>query len=117
MKNNFYFLRKKLRHIMLFRLLLVSWAMTWEKDVVNAVTSTVTSDFGANNVSAVLTTVLNILQTALQPIYSKVSDMTGRAGAYTAAIVFFIVSFVIMAVSQNYNALIVSSSIYRHIFM
>jgi len=61
------------------RLLLVSWAMTWEKSAVYALTPTITSMFQANNISGVLTTVLSTLQTVLQPMYSKLSDMTGRA--------------------------------------
>lgn len=81
--------------------------MTWEKSAVYALTPTITSMFQANNISGVLTTVLSILQTALQPMYSKLSDMTGRAEAYTISIVFFIVSFIIMACAQNYNTLIV----------
>ncbi|CAO0798014.1 unnamed protein product [Mucor circinelloides] len=93
-------------------LLLVSWAMTWEKSAVYALTPTITSMFQANNISGVLTTVLSILQTALQPMYSKLSDMTGRAEAYTISIVFFIVSFIIMACAQNYNTLIGGQVIY-----
>ncbi|KAF1802416.1 major facilitator superfamily domain-containing protein [Mucor lusitanicus] len=86
--------------------------MTWEKSAVYALTPTITSIFQANNISGVLTTVLSILQTALQPMYSKLSDMTGRAEAYTISIVFFIVSFIIMACAQNYNTLIGGQVIY-----
>ena len=72
--------------------------MTWEKSAVYALTPTITSMFQANNISGVLTTVLSILQTALQPMYSKLSDMTGRAEAYTISIVFFIISFITVCV-------------------
>lgn len=73
-----------------------------------AIKPTVTSHFGANNISGVLATVLDILQVALQPIYSKLSDMTGRATAYTISLMFFLISFIVMACANDYNTLIVS---------
>ncbi|KAL9554474.1 hypothetical protein MBANPS3_002804 [Mucor bainieri] len=82
------------------------------QSAVYALTPTITSMFQANNISGVLTTVLSILQTALQPMYSKLSDMIGRAEAYTISIVFFIVSFIIMACAQNYDTLIGGQVIY-----
>ncbi|KAI9481661.1 MAG: major facilitator superfamily-domain-containing protein [Benjaminiella poitrasii] len=68
--------------------------------------------FQANNISGVLSTVLSILQTALQPIYSKMSNIVGRAEAYTISIILFVISYVIMAVAQNYNTLIGGQVIY-----
>ncbi|KAI8087945.1 major facilitator superfamily domain-containing protein [Gilbertella persicaria] len=98
--------------VMLIGLLLVSWGTTWEKSLVVALTPTVTSVFQSNNISGVLTTVLSILQTALQPMYSKLSDMTGRAQAFTISIVFFVLSFVIMACAHDYNTLIGGQVVY-----
>lgn len=86
----------------------MSWVISWEKNITNTVTSTVSSLFQSNNISGILGTVLSILQTALQPMYSKMSDITGRATAYTFSVCMFILSFVIMACATNYNMLIVS---------
>ncbi|OAD06662.1 hypothetical protein MUCCIDRAFT_107245 [Mucor lusitanicus CBS 277.49] len=100
------------RIILFIGLLLMSWVISWEKNITNTITSTVSSLFQANNISGILGTVLSILQTALQPMYSKLSDMTGRATAYTFSVGMFILSFVIMACATNYNMLIGGQVIY-----
>ncbi|KAL7330883.1 hypothetical protein PS15p_203163 [Mucor circinelloides] len=100
------------RTIMFIGLLLMSWVISWEKNITNTITSTVSSLFQANNISGILGTVLSILQTALQPMYSKLSDITGRAAAYTFSVCMFITSFIIMACSTNYNMLIGGQVIY-----
>ncbi|EPB82989.1 hypothetical protein HMPREF1544_10262 [Mucor circinelloides 1006PhL] len=100
------------RIIMFIGLLLMSWVISWEKNITNTITSTVSSLFQANNISGILGTVLSILQTALQPMYSKLSDITGRAAAYTFSVCMFITSFIIMACSTNYNMLIGGQVIY-----
>ncbi|CAO3646820.1 unnamed protein product [Mucor fragilis] len=100
------------RIIMFIGLLLMSWVISWEKNITNTVTSTVSSLFQSNNISGILGTVLSILQTALQPMYSKMSDITGRATAYTFSVCMFILSFVIMACATNYNMLIGGQVIY-----
>ncbi|GAN11365.1 drug:H+ antiporter [Mucor ambiguus] len=100
------------RIIMFIGLLLMSWVISWEKNITNTITSTVSSLFQANNISGILGTVLSILQTALQPMYSKLSDITGRATAYTFSVCMFIISFIIMACATNYNMLIGGQVIY-----
>ncbi|KAL9543578.1 hypothetical protein MBANPS3_008055 [Mucor bainieri] len=100
------------RIIMFIGLLLMSWVISWEKNITNTITSTVSSLFQANNISGILGTVLSILQTALQPMYSKLSDITGRATAYTFSVCMFITSFIIMACATNYNMLIGGQAIY-----
>ncbi|KAI8067674.1 major facilitator superfamily-domain-containing protein [Gilbertella persicaria] len=93
-------------------LALVSWIMSWEKNIVNTITPTVTSEFNANGLTGVLTTVLGVMQTALQPMYSKFADMTGRTITYTVSLLFFMVSFIAMACATDYNALIGGQVIY-----
>ncbi|KAG0185420.1 hypothetical protein DFQ28_009377 [Apophysomyces sp. BC1034] len=56
--------------------------------------------------------VLAILQTALLPIYSKVADMLGRAEAYSFSILFYMVSFVVMATASNYDTIVGGKAIY-----
>ncbi|KAI9484018.1 MAG: major facilitator superfamily domain-containing protein [Benjaminiella poitrasii] len=93
-------------------LVLVSWVTTWEKNVTNAESSYVTSYFQANNIIGIQSTIVTILQTALQPLFSKLADMVGRAFAYTASVTFFMVAFIVMACSNNYNTLVGGQVIY-----
>lgn len=92
----------------LFSLILLSWAINWEYNLSFALSVNVTSLFKTNNLISLLPTVLYILQTALLPIYSKLSDMYGRAQCYTVALTFYIVSYIIMATANNYETLVVS---------
>ncbi|KAI9323310.1 major facilitator superfamily domain-containing protein [Dichotomocladium elegans] len=62
--------------------------------------------------AGLLSTVVFIMQTALLPIYSKVADITGRAGAYTIALMFYTLSFVIMAVAPTYEILLAGQVVY-----
>lgn len=72
----------------------------------------VTSLFETNNLISLLPTVLYMLQTALLPIYSKLSDMYGRAQCYTFALVFYIISNIVMATANNYNTLVGGQVLY-----
>ncbi|KAI7904333.1 major facilitator superfamily domain-containing protein [Cokeromyces recurvatus] len=91
---------------MITSLILVSWVITWEKSVTNAESSYVTSYFQANDINGIGYTVVTILQTALQPLFSKLSDMVGRAFAYTISVIFFMIAFIVMACANNYATLI-----------
>ncbi|KAG1080116.1 hypothetical protein G6F42_023461 [Rhizopus arrhizus] len=89
-------------------LILLSWAINWEYNLSFSLSVNVTSLFKTNNLISLLPTVLYILQTALLPIYSKLSDMYGRAQCYTVALTFYIVAYIIMATANNYETLVVS---------
>ncbi|KAI9031754.1 major facilitator superfamily domain-containing protein [Phycomyces nitens] len=93
-------------------LFLLSWAISWESTITATVTPKVTSILGANNLSSILSTILYILQTALLPMISKLSDFTGRAEAYSFAMVFYILAFIIMATANNYPTLVGAKVIY-----
>jgi MFS family permease len=67
----------------------------------------VTSLFDTTNLISILDTVLTILQAVLYPIYSKLSDMYGRAYLYTAAIILYMVSYIVFACSSSYQDLVV----------
>lgn len=67
----------------------------------------VTSFFQSNNLISLLSTITYILQTALLPIYSKLSDMFGRAHCYSVGFFFYILAFIVMATANNYNTLVV----------
>ncbi|KAG2228880.1 hypothetical protein INT48_004920 [Thamnidium elegans] len=72
----------------------------------------VTNAFGTNNLISLLPTVLYILQTALLPIYSKLSDIYGRAHCYTVALIFYMVSYIVMATAPNYYTIVGGQVIY-----
>ncbi|KAI8645079.1 major facilitator superfamily domain-containing protein [Parasitella parasitica] len=72
----------------------------------------VTSLFETNNLISLMPTVLYILQTSLLPIYSKLSDMYGRAQCYTFALTFYIISNIVMATANNYNTLVGGQVLY-----
>ncbi|CAO3644768.1 unnamed protein product [Mucor fragilis] len=93
-------------------LILLSWAINWEYNLSFALSVNVTSLFKTNNLISLLPTVLYILQTALLPIYSKLSDMYGRAQCYTVALTFYIVSYIIMATANNYETLVGGQVVY-----
>ncbi|KAG0190611.1 hypothetical protein DFQ28_001781 [Apophysomyces sp. BC1034] len=93
-------------------LVMISWVTTWESNVNVTITPTVTSILNANNISSILSTVLHILQVCLIPMYSKISDFTGRAEVYTFALVLYTISFVIMANAQSYDALVGGRVVY-----
>ncbi|KAK4517234.1 HTH APSES-type domain-containing protein [Mucor velutinosus] len=61
-------------------------------------------------------TVSYILQRALLPIYSKLSDLYGRAQCYTFALVFCIISNVVLATANNYNTLVCGQVIYAFVY-
>lgn len=91
-----------------YSLLLLSWAMSFEGNMVLSLTQNVTNTFGTNNLISLLPTVLYILQTALLPMYSKLSDMYGRAQCYSVALTFYIVAYIVMATAPDYFTIIVS---------
>jgi MFS family permease len=88
-------------------LLLLSWAISFETNINLSLSQNVTNTFGTNNLISLLPTVLYILQTALLPIYSKLSNMFGRAQCYTVALTFYIVSYIVMATAPTYYTIVV----------
>ncbi|KAF7721716.1 hypothetical protein EC973_004278 [Apophysomyces ossiformis] len=94
------------------RLVMISWVSTWENNVNLTITPTVTSVLQANNIASILNTVLFMLQVCLIPMFSKISDLTGRAEVYTLSLMLYIVSFIIMATAPNYDNLIGGKVIY-----
>lgn len=62
----------------------------------------------ATHIASVLSTVTYILQSVLFPTYSKLSDLIGRIEAFTIAMVFYVVSYVIMATANNFGTIVVN---------
>ncbi|KAI8057453.1 major facilitator superfamily domain-containing protein [Thamnidium elegans] len=100
------------RYILFSGLLLLSWAISFEANMSFALSQNVTNAFGTNNLISLLPTVLYILQTALLPIYSKLSDIYGRAHCYTVALIFYMVSYIVMATAPNYYTIVGGQVIY-----
>ncbi|GAA5795869.1 hypothetical protein HPULCUR_001231 [Helicostylum pulchrum] len=100
------------RYILFSGLLLLSWAISFESNMSFALSQNVTNAFGTNNLISLLPTVLYILQTALLPIYSKLSDIYGRAQCYTVALIFYMVSYIVMATAPSYYTIVGGQVIY-----
>ncbi|KAF7727846.1 hypothetical protein EC973_006959 [Apophysomyces ossiformis] len=98
--------------LILAGIILVAWAKNWEGNAITAITPKVFSIFNAVHLTSLLNMVLYILQTALLPIYSKVSDMVGRTEAFTVAIFFYVISGIIMATAQSMETLVGGQVIY-----
>ncbi|KAI9274520.1 major facilitator superfamily domain-containing protein [Phascolomyces articulosus] len=84
----------------------VSWSSHWEGYILQTINPNVTSYFHANDIMGIMGTVTNILQSVLFPTYSKLSDMIGRPEMFTASLVLYAVSYVVMATAQNYATLV-----------
>ncbi|KAI8137641.1 major facilitator superfamily domain-containing protein [Fennellomyces sp. T-0311] len=54
----------------------------------------------------VISTVSSILKSVLFPIFSRLSDMIGRNEIYSFSFVFHVISFVILATAQNFDAIV-----------
>jgi MFS family permease len=93
----------------MYSLFVFSWASNFEGNLTLSLTNKVTSLFESNNLISLLSTITYILQTALLPIYSKLSDMFGRAHCYSIGLFFYILAFIVLATANNYNTLVVRS--------
>ena len=88
-------------------LVLLSWAINWEAYTNMALSQYLLSELESVNLISILSTVLYILQTALLPMYSKLSDIYGRAACYSVAMLLYIISYIVMATSKTYTNLVV----------
>ncbi|CAO3682401.1 hypothetical protein G6F70_002679 [Rhizopus microsporus] len=102
----------KEKYIIFLGLFLFSWASNFEGNLTMTLNNKVTSFFQSNNLISLLSTITYILQTALLPIYSKLSDMFGRAHCYSVGFFFYILAFIVMATANNYNTLVGGQIIY-----
>ncbi|CEG83616.1 hypothetical protein RMATCC62417_17503 [Rhizopus microsporus] len=102
----------KEKYIIFLGLFLFSWASNFEGNLTMTLNNKVTSFFQSNNLISLLSTITYILQTALLPIYSKLSDMFGRAHCYSVGLFFYILAFIVMATANNYDTLVGGQIIY-----
>ncbi|KAG1469384.1 hypothetical protein G6F56_003286 [Rhizopus delemar] len=102
----------KEKYVIFFGLFVFSWASNFEGNLTLSLTNKVTSLFESNNLISILSTITYILQTALLPIYSKLSDMFGRAHCYSVGLFFYILAFIVYATANNYNTLVGGQIIY-----
>ncbi|KAI8333506.1 major facilitator superfamily domain-containing protein [Choanephora cucurbitarum] len=99
-------------YIVFSSLVLLSWAINWEAYTNMALSQYLLSELESVNLISILSTVLYILQTALLPMYSKLSDIYGRAACYTVAMSLYIISYIVMATSKTYTNLVGAQVIY-----
>ncbi|KAI8343412.1 major facilitator superfamily-domain-containing protein [Chlamydoabsidia padenii] len=103
---------KRDKIIIFIGLLLLSWAVNWESNLGMTVSLNAMSDLNSNNVISILSTVNFIINCVCFPFYSKISDMTGRANAYTAAMILYIIAVIIMASAPTYGAFVGGQTVY-----
>ncbi|OBZ88275.1 Siderophore iron transporter mirC [Choanephora cucurbitarum] len=99
-------------YIVFSSLVLLSWAINWEAYTNMALSQYLLSELESVNLISILSTVLYILQTALLPMYSKLSDIYGRAACYSVAMLLYIISYIVMATSKTYTNLVGAQIIY-----
>lgn len=99
--------------IYIFSLLFLHWAYSWEGYLTTTLNSVVAGILGAANLLSIASTVTRILQAVLFPIYSKLSDMIGRAEAFTVAAVIYSVSSIIQATANNYGTFVVCYKLHQ----
>ncbi|ORZ25605.1 major facilitator superfamily-domain-containing protein [Absidia repens] len=93
-------------------LLLLSWAVNWEGTLGLTTNVNAMIELNSNNIISILSTVAFIIQCVCFPFYSKISDMTGRANAYTAAMVLYVIATIIMASAPTYGSFVGGQVVY-----
>ncbi|KAF9583073.1 hypothetical protein BGW38_010313 [Lunasporangiospora selenospora] len=72
----------------------------------------VTGYFTASSIATILPVILQIISAALVPLYTKVSDVFGRAESLTAAMVLYLVGYAIQGNSQAFAHLAIGQIFY-----
>ncbi|KAI9492606.1 major facilitator superfamily domain-containing protein [Zychaea mexicana] len=93
-------------------LILLSFSSSWESNLSFTLLTYVTSLFEANNYMSILSTVTYILQSVLFPSYSKLSDLVGRVEVFSMCMVFYILSYIVMATAQSFAAIVGGQILY-----
>ncbi|CAO3597516.1 unnamed protein product [Absidia cylindrospora] len=93
-------------------LLLLSWAVNWETNLGMTTNVNAMIELNTNNIISILSTVAFIIQCVCFPFYSKISDMTGRANAYTAAMILYVIATIVMASAPTYGAFVGGQVVY-----
>ncbi|KAG0270089.1 hypothetical protein DFQ27_000747 [Actinomortierella ambigua] len=82
--------------------LVQAFCVSFEACLTQGIGGFVANYFQLTSLTAVLPTILAVLQTALVPIYTKVSDVFGRAGALTFAFTSYLIGLTIDGLAQEF---------------
>ncbi|KAF9581953.1 hypothetical protein BGW38_000855, partial [Lunasporangiospora selenospora] len=83
-------------------ILVQAFTFSFEICLIQAVMSYITAYFKSSSKGSILPTILQILAAALVPFYTKVSDVFGRAGSLTVAILSYMLGLVIEGTAPSF---------------
>ncbi|CAO3574633.1 unnamed protein product [Mortierella alpina] len=83
-------------------ILLHAFTYSFEVCLIQGIMGYVTAFFTVTSLASILPTILQILAAALVPFYTKVSDVFGRAGSMTYAIVTYLMGLVIEGTATSF---------------
>ncbi|KAF9898708.1 hypothetical protein BX616_003703, partial [Lobosporangium transversale] len=83
-------------------ILIQAFTFSFELCVIQGIIGPVTAYFKSTSIASVLPTILQILAAALVPFYTKVSDVFGRAGSMTYAIIAYLVGLIVEGTANTF---------------
>ncbi|KAF9024889.1 hypothetical protein BGZ52_010022 [Haplosporangium bisporale] len=83
-------------------ILVLAYCTSFEAAVSGGVQNYITAYFGVTSLTALLPTIMAALSTALVPLYTKVSDVFGRAGSLTFAFTSYLLGLIIAGSAHSY---------------
>ncbi|KAF9953762.1 hypothetical protein BGZ72_005180 [Mortierella alpina] len=93
-------------------ILLHAFTYSFEVCLIQGIMGYVTAFFTVTSLASILPTILQILAAALVPFYTKVSDVFGRAGSMTYAIVTYLLGLVIEGTAKTFAQFAVGQIFY-----
>lgn len=82
--------------------MVLAYCTSFEAAVSGGVQNYITAYFGVTSLTALLPTIMAALSTALVPLYTKVSDVFGRAGSLTFAFTSYLLGLIIAGSAHSY---------------
>ncbi|KAF9276692.1 hypothetical protein BGZ68_009841 [Mortierella alpina] len=93
-------------------ILLHAFTYSFEVCLIQGIMGYVTAFFTVTSLASILPTILQILAAALVPFYTKVSDVFGRAGSMTYAIVTYLMGLIIEGTATSFVGFAVGQIFY-----
>ncbi|KAG0222976.1 hypothetical protein BGW42_006179 [Actinomortierella wolfii] len=91
--------------------LVLAYCTSFESAVSGGVQNYITAYFKVTSLTALLPTIMAALSTALVPLYTKVSDVFGRAGSLTFAFTSYLIGLIVAGTAQSYTHLAIGEII------
>ncbi|KAF9973499.1 hypothetical protein BGZ73_003269 [Actinomortierella ambigua] len=105
------YLSKKEYYWLWGSVLVLAYCTSFESAVSGGIQNYVTAYFEVTSLSALLPTIMAALSTALIPLYTKVSDVFGRAGSLTFAFTMYLLGLIIAGTAHSYQHLAIGEII------